>query len=409
MAAKKTAKPAKETRVNHEEKLKFVSKAKKRRKTFYRMKIKAAERFSVIARQKLGGMIKGIAVIGSLARDDYRPTSDIDMLVIIDDTQRDVPGELKEKIIAMLNDMAKKVDKKLTVQVHTLTEIWDFLKEGDTIIYNFFRHMKPIYDAGIIKPLKRLLESGEVRPTKEAMMKAVEGSDVYMKKIEQYLEWIVERMYRVVTWMGNAYIMSVGKEPASPPEIPIILKRFADEGAIPAEIPTICAEVIKAHKDAEHGEKKPNAELVVKLEKKVEFYHKILKKEIISSMIDKETISTVKYKIKTMPKIIFEMTSERAFVWLLDDGVYMALYEKEKLKKVYKASVQDGRVSKFKTVKSEKLFQSMEASQLKPLLNPKLIKMIHSAMPDTIRKPVKKLAIEYPGRAMLDLTGSIKV
>jgi len=382
---------------------KTLDKAKKRRELFLRAKVKVAERFSVAARQKLGNMVKGVAVIGSIARGDFKPGSDIDVLVVLDDTQRDVPDELKEKMLAMLNDIGKKIDKKMQVQIHTVTEMFQFSKDGDNIVYNFVRHMKIVYDGGILKPLKKLLKAGEIKPTKESVTRSIEGADFYMKKVEQYVEWIVERYYRVITWASNAFVMTMKEQPASPPEIPLVLKKYADQGVLPNKIPAIAAEVIKAHKSVEHGDFKPKVEDIYKLEPKVVKFLDVLRKEVIGSVVEEGLKGSVKAKIKTMPKIIFEFEKNRVFAWLLDDGVYVAHYEGSKLSKVFTAKVSKGTVSKFKSVLNEKLFSAMEMSELKPLINQELIKMIYKALPQEIKEPVKKVAVEYPGRAMIDL------
>ncbi len=392
-----------------ESKLKMIDQAKKRRQTFYRMKMKAAERFSVLARRKLGNMVKGIAVIGSLARGDFTPGSDIDVLVVVDDTQRDIPDELKEKLLAILVDLGKKIDKKMQVQLHTLTEFFQFAKEGDNIIYNFLRHMKPVYDGGILKPMQRLLKAGEIKPTKEAMARSLDGAEFYLKKIEQYVEWILERYYRAVTWATNAFVMSLGEKPVAVPEMPIVLKKYADQGLIDGALAGVAAEVIQKFKAVEHGDEKPKLEDAYALDKKVRAFVDAIKKEVVGSLVSEDIKGAVKAKIKTMPKIIFEFAGSRAFVWLLDDGIYLAHYKGNKLSKVFKAKIVEGKVKSFKTVTSEDLFKAMDVSELKPLINRKLIKMIYDSAPEEVKGKVKRVAVEYPGRAMLDLTGMISL
>ena len=382
--------------------------AKKNRQLFLRAKFKVAERFSVAARQKLGNMLKGVAVIGSLTRGDFTPGSDLDLLVVLDDTQRDVPPELKEKMLAMLNEIARKLDKKAQVQVHTITEMFQFAKDGDNIIYNFLRHMRIVYDGGILKPLKKLLKAGEIKPTKESVVRSMEGAEYYFKKAGELLEGIVERYYRVVTWAGNAFIMSHREPPAAPPEIPIVLKKFADQGVLPGEVPLVAADVIKLHKGIEHGDVKPEMAKVAELQPKVRAYLDLMKKEVLGAVVGEGLKGSMKAKIKTMPKIIYEFKTGRAFVWLLDDGVYMAYYAGEKLTSVHKASVKEGKVSGFAKIPNEALFEAMELSSIKPLINLQLIRMIYSAFPPALKKPVKQVSVEYPGRAMIDLGNPLK-
>jgi predicted nucleotidyltransferase len=386
-----------------------VEKAKKRRNIFLRAKSKAVERFAAHARQKMGNMVKGVALIGSIARGDFTPGSDIDVLVVIDDTQRDVPDELKEKLLAMLNEIGKKIDKKMQIQIHTITEMFQFATGGDNIIYNFLRHMKIVYDGGVLKPMRKLLKAGEIKPTRESVMRSMEGADFYMKKVDQYVEWIVERFYRAVTWASNAFIMSMDLPPASPPEIPLVLKKYADQGVLPPEVPAIAAEVIQTHKAVEHGDLHPDIEQIHDLQPKVVKFLDVLRKEVVGSVVEEGLKGSMKAKIKTMPKVIFEFGKGRAFAWLLDGGVYVANYKGGKLAAVYHSKVDKGDVKGFKEVKSEELFQAMETSELKPLITPDLIQMIFKALPDGVRRKPKKVAIEYPGRAMVDLGKLIKL
>jgi predicted nucleotidyltransferase len=383
-------------------------KGKKMRETFLRAKTKAAERFSAVARQKLGNMVKSVALIGSLARGDFKPGSDIDMLVILDDTQRDIPEELKDKMLAMLNEIAKGIDKKATVQAHTVTEMFQFAKEGDNIIYNFLRHMKIIYDGGILKPMRKLLAAGEIKPTKESIMRSMEGADFYMKKVDEYLEWILERYYRAITWGGNAFLMSMNEQPASVPELPIVLKKYADQGATSPEVPLIAAEVIKLFKEVEHKEVHPTVGMVNDMHPKVLKFLDLLRKDVVGSVMGEGIKGTMKLKIKTMPKIIFEFEKSRCFVWLLDEGVFLASYEGDKLSKVFKSKIDKGAVGEFKAVKNDTLFSAMENSELKPLVNVELMKTIFNAIPEGMKAGFKKVQVEFPGRAMLDLGDIVK-
>jgi len=386
-----------------------IEEAKKKRKLFLRAKVKAAERFAAAARQKLGHMVKGVAVIGSIARGDFTPGSDIDVLVVIDDTRRDVPDELKEKLLAMLNKMGKGIDKKMQVQIHTLTELFKFATGGDNIIYNFLRHMDIVYDGGVLKPMRKLLKSGEIKPTKESVMRSMDGAEFYMKKVNQYVEWIVERYYRAITWASNAFVMSMEQPPAAVPEIPLVLKKYADQGVLPQEVPAIAAEVIQLHKAVEHGDVEPTMDQIHELKPRVDSFLEVIRKEVVGSVVEEGLKGSVKAKIKTMPKIIFEFSKGRAFAWLLQEGVFVAHYKGDKLDAVYKSKVEEGEVEEFKKVKHEELFKAMESSELKPLINPDLIRMIYRALPGSVRKKPKKVAIEYPGRAMVDLDDAISL
>jgi hypothetical protein len=148
--------------------------------------------------------------------------------------------------------------------------------------------------------------------------------------------------------------------------------------------------------------------MITDLHPKVEKFLDLLRKDVVGSVIGEGIKGTMKLKIKTMPKIIFEFEKSRCFVWLLDEGVFLANYEGDKLSKVLKSKIDKGAVGGFKAVKNEALFSAMENSELKPLVNVDLMKTIFKAIPDGMKAGFKKVQVEFPGRAMLDLGNIVK-
>ena len=57
---------------------------------------------------KYGKLVKCIVVMGSVAREEFKPKSDIDVFVVIDDTGKKITRELHDKIDADINKMANK-------------------------------------------------------------------------------------------------------------------------------------------------------------------------------------------------------------------------------------------------------------------------------------------------------------
>lgn len=72
------------------------------------------EKFSKEVLKKYGKYIKAIVMMGSVARQEFRPTSDIDVFVIIDDTSYQISPELHDKIDMNLEKIAEEIPEAQT-------------------------------------------------------------------------------------------------------------------------------------------------------------------------------------------------------------------------------------------------------------------------------------------------------
>jgi predicted nucleotidyltransferase/Skp family chaperone for outer membrane proteins len=204
---------------------------------------------------------------GSLVRGKANPNSDIDVYIVIDDTdvKKMTRAELKDKLRGIISDFAVEAGKmtgiqnKLSIQVYILTDFWDNIKEANPIIFTFLRDGVPLYDRGIFMPWKYLLKMGKIRPSSEAI-------DLYRATGEQMLDRVrfklkeiaIEDMWYATVTPSQAAIMLYGLPPPAPRELPDVLreifvkkeKLFDDEHVKFLEL------VIKMHKDVEYGIKK---------------------------------------------------------------------------------------------------------------------------------------------------------
>src|SRR5438309_885764 len=115
------------------------------------------EKFAKQVLKKYGKYIKAIVMMGSVAREEFRPTSDIDVFVVIDDTAFKITPEFHDKFDADLESIAEKIpDSQITVKdpetqkeekipllsiqpSYTLSEFTDYARVGHPIIYNFIK------------------------------------------------------------------------------------------------------------------------------------------------------------------------------------------------------------------------------------------------------------------------------
>ncbi len=204
---------------------------------------------------------------GSLVQGKATPQSDIDVFVVIDDTdvKKMTRGELKDKLRSIILGMAIQVGEetgvrnKLNIQVYILTDFWESVREANPVIFTFLRDGIPLFDRGIFMPWKQLLKLGKIRPSAEAI-------DMYMSSGDQMLERVkfkikdigMEDIFYALLTPSQAAIMMYGTAPPTPKETPDVMREIfvKKEKLMTDEEVDILAKTIQVRKELEHGTKK---------------------------------------------------------------------------------------------------------------------------------------------------------
>lgn len=211
--------------------------------------------------------IVSYVLAGSLVQGKATPESDIDVFLVIDDTdvKKMSRAELKDKLRAIIVGMASEasqavgVKNKLNVQVYILTDFWDMIKQANPIIFTFLRDGVPLYDRGIFMAWKQLLKMGRIKPSPEAIDMFMNTGSQMMKKINKKLKEIaMEDFFWATITSSQAAIMLYGLPPPTPKETPNVLQDIfvEKEGFLDKEDIETVKEVLKIRKDLEHGKRK---------------------------------------------------------------------------------------------------------------------------------------------------------
>lgn len=155
--------------------------------------------------------------VGSIMRGEGNPKSDIDVYIIIDDTDVKQMSrmELQEKIRNIVYSMslqaqdATKIKISLHIQTYLLTDFWDMIKDcSSPVIYTFLRDGLPFFDRGIYRPWKILLDMGRIRPSREAVAKHTETGDLFYERAKKkLLSVVVEDLYYSVLNPAQSLLM----------------------------------------------------------------------------------------------------------------------------------------------------------------------------------------------------------
>ncbi len=189
--------------------------------------ILGALRVSVIHKtlvlKKFEKYVTSYVIAGSLVRGTTNKTSDVDVFIIIDDTDvKKMPRlELKEKlrsiIYSYINEAAAIAGVKniLNVQTYLMTEFWESVKDAQPVIFTFIRDGVPLYDRGAFLPWKSLLRMGKIRPSSEAIDLFMSSGDKLQENVERrMLDIVIIDLYWGVITPSQALLMLYGLPPA---------------------------------------------------------------------------------------------------------------------------------------------------------------------------------------------------
>ncbi|MFH1683074.1 MAG: nucleotidyltransferase domain-containing protein, partial [Candidatus Woesearchaeota archaeon] len=229
--------------------------------------IKIAEIHKTMILKKFEKYIVNYVLAGSLVQGKATPESDIDVWIVIDDTdvKKMTRAELKDKLRAIIIGMGIEagemtgIKNKLNIQVYILTEFWDSLKEANPIIFTLLRDGVPFYDRGMFMPWKLMLKMGKIKPSREAIDMFMSTGDQMLNRVKGRIkDMAMEDIYYAILTPSQAALMLYGIPPPTPRETPEVMKSiFVDkEKILEPEYIKILEHNVKIRKDVEHGTKK---------------------------------------------------------------------------------------------------------------------------------------------------------
>lgn len=299
---------------------KKLSKAEKEKLEDEQKRIAILKKFTKEVLKKYGETIRSVVLFGSTARGNWRPKeSDIDVFIIVDDTRQKITPAVKEKMEGEFDQISRKLSKKLSIQQpYLLTEFWNMVRIGHPIVFNFIREGVPVYDRDIFLPIKRLLQMGEIKPSKEAVEKYIERAPKRMSRVENAKMYMVaEDCYYAMLESLQAVLMFMGKTPPRPPDAAEAMRKTLVQMELTKpEFADWLEGVIERRKQVEHKKIKSlsgselddwigKAKKFVKEMQKVLVRIEVMKRENLiekSHVIMTETIMTLLKAVNKVPK-----------------------------------------------------------------------------------------------------------
>ncbi|MBT4651194.1 hypothetical protein HOC13_01605 [Candidatus Woesearchaeota archaeon] len=229
--------------------------------------IKISEIHKSMILKKFEKYIVSYVLAGSLTQGRATETSDIDVWIVIDDTdvKKMTRVELKDKLRAIIIGMGIEagemtgIKNKLNIQVYILTDFWDSLREANPVIFTLLRDGVPFHDKGTFMPWKLMLKMGKIKPSREAIDIFMSTGEQMIKRVKHKLKEIgMEDVYYSILTPSQAALMLYGIPPPTPRETPEVMNNIfvKKEKLLEPEYIKILETNVQLRKEIEHGTKK---------------------------------------------------------------------------------------------------------------------------------------------------------
>lgn len=211
--------------------------------------------FSKKAYAEFKQFIKAIVLFGSTARKKHKQTSDIDILLIIDDIGVVLDRQLIQAFRLMLQKIINDVNpKKLHITTLKYSSFWEYVRAGDPIAVNILRDGFPIIDTGFFEPLQVLLYQGRIRPSAESMWNYFNKAPVTLNNARWHVNQGVLDLYWAVIDSAHAALIKIGEVPPSPSHVADLLDtRLVNKGLLDKKYSEIMRRFYHLSKVIEHG------------------------------------------------------------------------------------------------------------------------------------------------------------
>ncbi|MGC9309361.1 MAG: nucleotidyltransferase domain-containing protein [Candidatus Nanoarchaeia archaeon] len=288
--------------------------------------LRVAEIHKTMVLRKFEKYVTSYGIYGSLLRGEATKDSDVDVAIIIDDTDvKRMPRlELKEKLRGIVYSYIQEasamagVKNILNVQVWLLTEFWEGVKDAVPVFFTFLRDGVPLYDRGTFLPWKALLKMGKIKPSPEAIDMFMSSGDKLEKNVDRrLLDIAIIDLYWGILTPSQGMLMLYGLAPPTPRET---VKQMRDvfynkEKLLEKKYIDIFENIVEFYKGYEHGKnKKISGTDLDKMIKDALDYIKRLKelRREIERRVKKQTANEIYNELMDMLKAMLNKKSEQA-------------------------------------------------------------------------------------------------
>ena len=208
--------------------------------------------------EKFDKMIKSVVLFGSTVKESRTSGSDIDIIILLDDSS----VKFDQELIAWYREELGKIvatnpyKSELHINTVRLTTWWQDLLRGDPVVMNIIRYGEPLVDfGGFFRPLRMLLEDGKIRPTPEAIYVALERAPKHLAASKQAELGAIEGVYWAMVDSAHALLIAAKITPPNPEQITSLLKEhFVSKKLLRMKYVVWYRDLFELHKKIVHGD-----------------------------------------------------------------------------------------------------------------------------------------------------------
>ncbi|MEM5820896.1 MAG: nucleotidyltransferase domain-containing protein [Candidatus Aenigmatarchaeota archaeon] len=350
------------------------------------IRIEIARKFGRLAKEKFKDLIKSVVVFGSTVTGEFTERSDIDILIIIDDTivkhcEKDFEHVIdpEDKIktcprcgselkFGMLDNFLDEIDKELEkiaksideVRVkikdnisgeekivnlislqpsYKLTEFWDYVRNGNPIVYNFIKNGLAVIDDGTFRTFRYLWLSGRIPKTREAIEKYIEDAPKKILRAKSVkLLQIAEDCYYAIVNSAQAVLMFLDKAPPSPSKLyEEFKKELVDRNLVEPEYAEWIKEIVELRKKIEHQEIKEikGEEVDLWIERAQKFVEKMI---LLLSVLEIRKIESIAIRTREVSRELMRRALKTLNI-PFDENNLVEVFKESFIKKGYISSM----------------------------------------------------------------------
>ena len=246
-------------------------------------------------------------IAGSLIRGEAHEYSDLDVSIIIDDSDvtKTTSGELKLKLRNIASNEARIAEKDsgltkpiINVQVWILSEFWTGLKRAEPVFYTTLRDGVPIYDRGMFSPWKLMLQRGQLIPSPESIRRYIDDGKKYIDRMNMKVKSIAtDDLFWSIVYPSQGILMLLGVPPGSPNQVANqINEHLVKSNLLDRKYYQTYVKINKLRKDLEYGKLKDvnNSKIVQLIDESIKYI------EAINNLYDKIEIKIIRNKMSKL-------------------------------------------------------------------------------------------------------------
>ncbi|MBN2095385.1 MAG: nucleotidyltransferase domain-containing protein [Candidatus Aenigmarchaeota archaeon] len=177
--------------------------------------------------------LKAVFVYGSATRKELTKGSDVDILVIVDDTSEKFTPNLLDYLSEEMSALSRKGQEVIGVDLHfqspkPLSIWWDLLRSGEPWVTTAISDAYVVYDpSDYVTPLKTLINQGRIHGTREKAQALIERAPYRLKEARRVLlEDITAEMLCAMAETAQAVLMFYGVPPPAAKNLGFELRKY---------------------------------------------------------------------------------------------------------------------------------------------------------------------------------------